>query len=108
MTRFLLLSVRFHDGRYHGAGDWPPGPARLFQALVVGAVRGGKLPEEDRAALSWLETLKGPVIATPTVRDGQGLQNYVPNNDLDVVRGDLGRIGKIRAPKAIRPRLFDA
>ncbi len=104
----LLLSVRFHDGRYHGAGDWPPSPARLFQAFVAGTVRVGGVSEKDQAALAWLEMLGAPVIATPTVRDGQGFTNYVPNNDLDAVRGDLRRFAKIRAPKSIKPRLFDA
>jgi CRISPR-associated protein Csb1 len=42
MPGVLLIAVHFHDGRYHGAGDWPPAPARLFQALVAGAAyRGG-------------------------------------------------------------------
>src|SRR6266478_2037365 len=107
MPRALLLSVRFHDGRYHGVGDWPPAPARLFQALVAGAACGQPLGEKDKEALAWLETLEAPVIAAPKTRECQGFRNYVPNNDLDAVGGDLRRIGKIRAPKLIRPRLFD-
>ena len=109
MTRALLLSVRFHDGRYHGAGDWPPAPARLFQALVAGAARGATLADEDRAALKWLETLGAPVIAAPAVRRGEPCKNYVPNNDLDAVDGDPRRIGEIRtATKVTRPYIFDA
>jgi CRISPR-associated protein Csb2 len=104
----LLICVRFHEGRYHGAGDWPPTPARLFQALVAGAARAGILADEDAAALRWLEELDAPVIAAPAVRAGQGFRNYVPNNDLDAVGGDLRRIGEIRTPKVIRPLLFDA
>ena len=38
MERALLVAIRFHEGRYHGAGGWPPAPARLFQALMAGAV----------------------------------------------------------------------
>ncbi len=108
MPRALVLSVRFHDGRYHGVGDWPPSPARLFQALTAGAACGHALTEDDTAALTWLETLHAPVIAAPADRIGQGFRNYVPNNDLDAVGGDPSRIGKIRAPKIIKPRLFDA
>jgi CRISPR-associated protein Csb2 len=108
MPRALLLSVRFHDGRYHGAGDWPPSPARLFQALVAGAARGHALADTDREALAFLETLDAPVIAAPTARSGQGFRNYVPNNDLDAVGGDPRRVGEIRAAKMIKPRLFDA
>ena len=109
MSRALLLSIRFHDGRYHGVGDWPPAPARLFQALVAGASRGVKLADEDKAALKWLETLKAPVIAAPPVRQGQSLSNFVPNNDLDKLGGDPRKIDKIRTPKVtIRPYIFDA
>src|SRR5579884_710843 len=108
MPHALLISVRFHEGRYHGAGDWPPSPARLFQALVAGAARGGVLSGEDAAALRWLEDLKPPIIVAPAARAGRGFRNYVPNNDLDAVGGDLRRIGEIRTPKPIRPRFFDA
>src|SRR3954453_18402502 len=100
MTYGLLISVRFQDGRYHGAGDWPPSPARLFQALVAGAAQGSVLTDEDAAALRWLEGLDPPIIAAPQMRAGQGFQNYVPNNDLDAVGGDLRRIAEIRTPKA--------
>lgn len=108
MSRLLLLSIRFHDGRYHGAGDWPPAPARLFQALVAGASRGAALEEESRAALKWLERLEPPIIVVPVARKGQPYQNYVPNNDLDKFGGDRRKVGKIRTDKHIRPHIFDA
>jgi CRISPR-associated protein Csb2 len=104
----LIISVRFHDGRYHGRQDWPPSPARLFQALIAGAAQGATLAKEDRLALAWLEGCKPPVIAAPPVRLGQGFRNFVPNNDLDAVGGDPRRVGEIRAPKLIRPILFNA
>jgi CRISPR-associated protein Csb2 len=107
MPHALLLSVRFHDGRYHGRPEWPPSPARLFQALVAGAAKGEALCREDRDALAWLEQLEPPLIAAPTVRAGNGFRNYVPNNDLDAVGGDPRRIGEIKAPKLIKPWLFD-
>lgn len=108
VSRGLLLSIRFHDGRYHGAGDWPPSPARLFQALVAGAASGGALTDHDRDALTWLERLAPPVIAVPVARLARGYATFVPNNDLDSVDGNPNRIGEIRAAKMIRPRLFDA
>src|SRR5579883_3061642 len=108
MQSGLLLSVRFHDGRYHGVGDWPPSPARLFQALVAGAARGKALCREDREALIWLEQLRAPIIAAPAAREGKGFKNYVPNNDLDAVGGDPNRISEIRAPKPVKPILFDS
>lgn len=105
----LLISVRFHDGRYHGRPDWPPSPARLFQALVAGAGRGRGLDDADKRALAWMEGLDdAPLIAAPFHRAGRGFSNYVPNNDLDAVGGDPMRINEIRAPKIIRPILFDA
>lgn len=107
MPRILVIAVRFHDGRYHGVGDWPPSPARLFQALVAGAARGGVIADEDRAALKWLEALTPPVIAAPAHRAGQGFGVFVPNNDIDAVGGDPRRVSEIRTAKIIRPRLFD-
>lgn len=104
----LLLTIRFHDGRYHGAGDWPPSPARVFQALVAAAARGKDLPDDASAALAWLETLDAPIIAAPAARETKAFVNWVPNNDLDAVGGDLNRVSKIRAGKMIRPWLFDA
>lgn len=108
MPRALLLTVRFHDGRYYGAGSWPPAPARLFQALVAGAAEGGMIPPVALEALAWLETLEPPILAAPSARAGQPYKNYVPNNDLDAKGGDFGRLPEIRVPKQIRPRLFDA
>lgn len=108
MQRALLIAVRFHDGRYHGAGDWPPAPARLFQALVAAAAQGATLADDDRRALCWLERQAPPVIAAPAVRMGQSFELYVPNNDLDAKGGDVRRIAEVRgATKRIRPRLFD-
>ena len=109
MSHALLLTLRFHDGRYHGLPDWPPSPARLFQALIAGAASGAALELADVEALEWLEKRDAPIIAAPKVMQGQGYLHYLPNNDLDAVGGDPRRMGKIRtAKKTIRPMLFDA
>jgi CRISPR-associated protein Csb2 len=108
MPRILLLTIHFHEGSYYGRPEWPPSPARLFQALVAGAASGKNLLAEDRAALAWLEQREPPVIAAPVKRDGAGFTNYVPNNDLDSVGRDPRRISEIRAGKQIKPLLFDA
>lgn len=107
MPRALLIAVRFHDGRYHGAGPWPPAPARLFQALVAAAARGATLDEMDIDALKWLERRDAPLIVAPPARVTKGYSNYVPNNDLDAKGGDPARIAEIRAAKRIRPHLFE-
>lgn len=108
MTRALLITVHFHDGRYHGYGDWPPSPARLFQALVAAAAKT-VLDTASRSALEWLEKLSAPVVAAPQAISGQHVSMFMPNNDLDAYGGDIRRIAKIRtATKQVKPRLFDA
>src|SRR2546426_8692879 len=104
MSRVVLITVRFHDGRCHGMGDGPPSPARLFQALVAGAGLGGPLVlQEFESPLRWLESHRAsPIIASPRVVDGPSVKTYLPNNDLDAMGGDARRIGKIRAAKTIR------
>lgn len=114
MDHALLVTVRFHEGRYHGTGDWPPAPARLFQALVAGSARGGSIPDAALRALDWLERLPPPTVAAPRGVPGQPCIAYVPNNDLDAelskgaVRNLDKAVAAIRVAKNIRPILFDA
>lgn len=114
MMRHLLITVRFHgDGqgtaRFHGmtqgGQEWPPSPARLFQALVAGIARGGVLPEPLIAALKWLEKLPRPIIALPARQAGQELNLFVPNNDADSL-SDPRDVGSIRTKKTVHPSLF--
>jgi len=108
MTNALLISVRLHDNRYHGVGDWPPAPFRLFQALTAGAAQGEQLAKGFSEALGWLESLSEPEIVAPRTRYGRSFISFVPNNALDAVNGDVHRIGEIRTTKTIKPHLFDA
>lgn len=118
MGRALVVTVWLHDGRYHGldrrkAVEWPPAPARLFQALLAGAARGVVVPVETRAALDRLEALPPPVIAAPRGTPGQTFDNFVPNNDLDAELSKAGRrfeeaVAQTRIAKHMRPILFDA
>lgn len=124
MPDALIIGVRFHEGRYHGAGGWPPSPSRLFQALVAGVAAGTRIAAADREALAWLELQDAPIILAPHASRGQGFSTYVPNNDLDAVSGietvagnPAGYIKRkdrweiaastIRTGKSIRPWLFD-
>jgi len=109
MSQFLVISVRLHEGWYHGSGSIPS-PARLFQALVAGRGLSGPLPDATIAALQWLERQSPPIVAAPVTKVGQSITMYVPNNDADApkVKGDPKKIEKIRAAKIIQPRLFDA
>ena len=114
MDRALLVAVRFHEGRYHGAGGWPPAPARLFQALMAGAAKGATVPRPTLDALDWLEGLPPPAIAAPRGEPGQSYTGFVPNNDLDAAlskkenRDVDTAVASIRAGKTVRPILFDA
>lgn len=105
MPRALVLSLELHDPRYHGQPEWPPAPARLFQALVAGSGAGG-LAAGARAALEWLESLNPPTIVAPVALVGQGVASWVPNNDLDAVERDPERTSEIRTGKWLRPRLL--
>jgi len=110
MSHALVIRVHFHDGRYHGAGDWPPSPARLFQALVAAAGLNGQLAAA-RESLQWFESKRlpsAPIIGAPNARRGQRVMFYMPNNDLDSVQGDPRRVAEIRtAKKFFSPWLFD-
>ena len=113
MKSSLLVSVRFHDGRYHGIGDWPPAPARLYQALMAGTAKGAQVPKAELEALEWLEELSPPVIAAPHGKLGKSYTIFVPNNDLDAKLKKNFRISaalaKIRVGKKIvRPIFFDS
>src|SRR5438045_4338401 len=97
----LEIKVMF-DGGYHGE-EWPPSPARLFQALI--ATRQFALLHTDKAddALRWLESLAPPSILTAFARrSGQRLLTYVPNNDnyLPHVRHKKG-LGHVLAEKRL-------
>lgn len=115
MSRHFLMVVRLHaDGmgtaRYHGihqgAPEWPPAPARVFQALVAGVARGQAVPETFDAALRWLERLPPPVIAAPPRTLGQAVSIYVPNNDADAL-ANPSDVSSIRTAKRVQPSLFD-
>lgn len=113
----LVLALRFHEGRYHGSGDWPPSPARLFQALVAGLGLGGPLSIEELRAFQWLEGLDPPMIFAPQGDRGARVQLYVPRNDADLPGRPehrhlppwaAERVAEVRMAKVIEPRLFDA
>lgn len=106
----LVINVRLHDGRYHGKGDWPPSPARLFQALVGGGGLGGPIERSEREALAWLERQGPPIIGAPRAwQPRRGVLFYMPNNDSDSIGGEATQIAKIRtATKVFQPYFFDS
>jgi CRISPR-associated protein Csb2 len=102
----LALEVHLHDDRYHGTNEWPPSPARLFQALVSAGAQGATLSGELASALEWLESLPAPTVAAPRFTMGQPYATFVPNNDLDAEGGNPDRVASIRVAKRIQPRLL--
>lgn len=107
MPDALVVTVRLLGGAYHGTGDWPPAPARLFQALIAGAARGRHISDTDRAALLWLERLPPPTIAAPAAVRTRTPTLFVPNNDLDAKGGDPARIAEVRVGKRTERRRID-
>src|SRR6516225_5370744 len=63
MSAHFCLAIGLLDRTFHGCLDrgdceWPPSPARAYQALVAaagGRACGGPLPDAVRGALEWLE-----------------------------------------------------
>src|SRR5450755_4527512 len=85
MALYLNLTVRFFSGHYHGK-EWPPSPARLFQALVAGAKTGDPIREwnvDQQSALEWLEGLDPPEILSRASDNGRRYTIFVPNNSLE-------------------------
>jgi CRISPR-associated protein Csb2 len=80
----LQIEVTFTAGHFHGE-EWPPSPARLFQALVAASHHGahGLIHQAPRdEALRWLEQQSPPVVLAPdAVRQQDHLVSYLPNND---------------------------
>ena len=103
MTSALLITVRLHEPRYHGRPEWPPSPARMFQALIAGA--GHRISDPAVAeALCWLERLPPPIVAAPRQIEGKAVKYFVPNNDLDTKGGDPANIPDLRTQKVVQPR----
>lgn len=105
----LSITIRFLDARFHGS-EWPPSPARLFQALLAGARTGAaglQWSSPHQQALEWIESLSAaPSIFACPVRKGQRYQSFVPNNS--VKDGALTKTGKTLAPTLLHRQKPDA
>lgn len=100
---YLEVEVTFTASQYHG-DEWPPSPARLFQALVAASHHGahGRMHQAARdGALRWLEQQPPPtILALPDSDRSNGqLINYVPNND-----DAFGSEGHVRTDKSLAGR----
>jgi CRISPR-associated protein Csb2 len=108
----LCISVTFLTGRYHGE-EWPPSPARLFQALVAAVMTCGYQEFEATIApaLRWLEEQPAPIIRSCSVGPLGAYRIAVPNNDMDVVawewiQGRHKDVAVLKTMKQVAPRLL--
>jgi CRISPR-associated protein Csb2 len=75
----MQIKVRFL--KHYSGEEYPPSPARLFQALVAGLYDRRDLAAKEKV-LAWLERLAPPVISTsPFVHNKSARCNYQPDND---------------------------
>ncbi|MBI3207805.1 MAG: type I-U CRISPR-associated protein Cas5/Cas6 [Candidatus Solibacter usitatus] len=105
MAHQLQLTIRFFSNHYHGS-DWPPSPARLFQALVSAGKTGApatKWEIRHQIALEWLERLGPPEIFARQVQNGKPYTLFVPNNSLDGERST--KTSKPVAPRRLQGHL---
>ena len=110
MSTQFGVAVTFLTRYYHGE-EWPPSPARLYQALVAGVMTCGYREHAGivEPALRWLEAQNPPVIRACEVEDWSAYRIAVPNNDMDVVAADWSR-GRfadpalLRTMKTVRPK----
>jgi CRISPR-associated protein Csb2 len=107
------ISVRLLAGRYHGA-EWPPAPARLFQALICAGRTGRNrldwTPAEEEA-LKWLERMAPPAIRSGHVNNTVSYTLFVPDNESDraaeaAIEGGRFDMSKFRTPKHVSPRVM--
>jgi CRISPR-associated protein Csb2 len=114
MEQYLCIATTFLAESYHGQ-EWPPSPARLFQALIAGACTGSYQQrwKEVEPVLKALERQPAPEMVA---RDAVHTASYriaVPNNDSDKTGREwaAGREydpSRLRTIKTISPRRFHA
>jgi CRISPR-associated protein Csb2 len=114
MEQYLCIAATFLTDHYHGR-EWPPDPARLFQALIAGAHTGAYRQHwpQVEPVLRTLECQPAPemVARSPLVASSYSIA--VPNNDSDKagrewVAGREFDPGKLRTMKTVSPRGFHA
>jgi CRISPR-associated protein Csb2 len=86
MPNFLCITVRYLSPTYEGY-EWPPSPAKLFQALIAGAKLGERQKSWKRSEeeLRWLQTLGPPIIVYSQGTRGERYTSYGPLNQMDLL-----------------------
>lgn len=84
MEQYLCIAATFLADRYHGQ-EWPPAPARLFQALLAGTKTGlyRQHWNETESTLKQIEALPAPEMIASNSASRYSYRAAVPNNDSD-------------------------
>lgn len=98
----LVIEIELLTGRYvasahndRTAHEWPPHPARVFSALVATWADAEEPSEEERAAITWLETLGDPHITASAYTYRTPVTHFVPINDTSVIRDQTRKMEKV-------------
>jgi CRISPR-associated protein Csb2 len=98
----LDISVNLLSGTYHGR-EWPPSPARLYQAILAGSryrFRYGEAWESAfDDALLWLEAQPPPIIVGSRGHVGRPYLVFGPDNDADLWVRERINAGSGHPPK---------
>ncbi len=110
MDQYLCIATTLLADLYHGR-EWPPSPARLFQALLAGARTGAYRQHWStiEPALRALECLPPPEVMATDCRPLPSYRIAVPNNDSDKAAREwaAGRpfdAAALRTLKTVSPR----
>ena len=124
MHRWLVISVEFLTGTFHGkflgkggvdTPEYPPSPHRAFQAIISAAHETHLWGDQDPAAFRWLERQAPPEIKAPDRFVARPYTTFVPNNAMDAVAKEWakGREPKdghrpesMRPAKIVRPQML--
>lgn len=114
MEQYLCIATTFLSDSYHGK-EWPPCPARLFQALLAGVSTGvyRRHWKEVEPAFRALERQPAPEMVACRYFPGSAYSIAVPNNDSDKAGREwaAGRDydpSRLRTIKTVAPRRFHA
>lgn len=107
MEQYLCIATTFLAESYHGQ-EWPPCPARLFQALLAGAKTGVYQQhwEDVEPALKALECQPAPEMVVCNAASGTSYSIAVPNNDSDKAGREWAALreydsGRLRTMKTV-------
>ena len=70
----VSIEVSLTKGQFDSDGQWPPAPARLFQALLAGCGTGAQVDDRALLVLSYLQKQPAPYVGAP-----ESIEGRIPN-----------------------------